>query len=29
MKVIAKKSGSKVTNVLKLVHGWLNDGQQK
>ena len=26
---MANKSGSMVTNVLKLVHGWQNDGQQK
>ena len=29
MKVLSKRSGSTVTNVLKLVHGWQNDGQQK
>ena len=29
MKKLARKSGSKVTNTLKLVHGWQNDGQQK
>lgn len=29
MQKIAKQSGSMVTNVLKLVHGWQNDGQQK
>ena len=26
---MANKSGSLVTNTLKLVHGWQNDGQQK
>ena len=29
MNKMAKKSGSMVTNTLKLVHGWQNDGQQK
>ena len=29
MKKLARASGSKVTNTLKLVHGWQNDGQQK
>ena len=29
MKKMAEKSGFKVTNTLKLVHGWQNDGQQK
>jgi len=29
MTKMAKKSGYLVTNTLKLVHGWQNDGQQK
>lgn len=29
MTKMVKKSGSVVTNTLKLVHGWQNDGQQK
>jgi len=29
MKKMARNSGSLVTNELKLVHGWQNDGQQK
>ena len=29
MTKMAKQSGSMVTNTLKLVHGWQNDGQQK
>ena len=29
MKKLAATSAMRVTNVLKLVHGWQNDGQQK
>ena len=29
MKKMASKSGMRVINALKLVHGWQNDGQQK
>ena len=29
MKKMVSKSGMQVTNALKLVHGWQNDGQQK
>ena len=29
MKTLAATSAMRVTNLLKLVHGWQNDGQQK
>lgn len=29
MKKMARQSGSKVINTLKIVHGWQNDGQQR